>query len=74
VNQVTSLLVTHRLQDAAMLACYRWDPAQNALRPADDTSAHTSFLVLHEHQAVFDGSGAELNASTNPYVQHFLQG
>ena len=74
VNHVTSLLVTHRLQDAAMLACYRWDPAQNALRPADDTSAHTSFLVLHEHQAVFDGSGAELNASTNPYVQHFLQG
>lgn len=74
VQQVTSLLVTHRIQDAAMLASFRWDPVQNALRPVDGAGGRTSFLVLHDQHAVFDGSATALRASTEPYVQRFLQG
>lgn len=72
VSQVTSLLVTHRLQDAAMLAAYRWDAQSGALR-AGDGAGRTSLLVLHQHHAVFDGTAAQLQASTDPYVRTFLQ-
>jgi phospholipid/cholesterol/gamma-HCH transport system ATP-binding protein len=72
VQRVTSLLVTHRLQDAALLAAYRWDPQRNALVEADGSS-HTSFLVLHQHRAIFDGSGAELQSNSDPYIRTFLQ-
>jgi len=74
VNRVTALLVSHRLQDGFLMATQRWDPEHNALRPATDGDASTSFLVLHNHRVVFDGSARHLLAAADPYLQRFLKG
>lgn len=73
VANVTALLVTHRLQDGFLLASHCWDAARNQLRQARAENSHTSFLVLHQHRAFFDGSAPELLASPDPFLRHFLQ-
>lgn len=72
LKQVTALMVTHRLQDGFMLAGHCWDKASNRLQPAQAETSPTSFLVLHQHRAVFDGSAQELRASQDRYLRHFL--
>ncbi|MGH9480860.1 MAG: ABC transporter ATP-binding protein [Terriglobales bacterium] len=72
VSRVTALLVTHRLQDGFLLATHGWDPQRNALRPIPPQESRTSFLVLHNHRALFDGAAATLRASPDPYLQTFL--
>ncbi len=63
---VTSLLVTHRLQDAFGLANYRFDAEQNRVVPdpakastARDGHEMTNFLVLHNGVAYFEGRAGE---------------
>lgn len=73
VNRVTALLVTHRLQDAALLAGFAWDRTQGRLRAAAPGDNHTSFLILRAGRVQFDGSARELHATTDPYIRHFLQ-
>lgn len=72
VNRVTALLVSHRLQDAFLLATHGWDPQHNALQPLPPGDQRTSFLVLHNHRALFDGFAEALRASRDPYLQNFL--
>ncbi len=73
VNKVTALLVTHRLQDGFLMATHCWDPEANALRASIAENHATSFLVLHQHRAIFDGQLQTLRANPDPYLQHFLQ-
>lgn len=72
LNHVSALLVTHRLQDGVQLATQRWDAEQNSLQPVPAGESPTSFLVLHEHRVLFDGSALELRASSNSYLRDFL--
>jgi len=86
VRRTTSLLVTHRLQDAFALATNRFNSATGAMEPipidtnsaaADygfDTGLNTStkFLVLHEGRVVFDGDTRALLTSTDPWLKDFL--
>jgi phospholipid/cholesterol/gamma-HCH transport system ATP-binding protein len=73
VNKVTALMVTHRLQDGFLLATHTWDAANNRLKPALQAGdQRTSFMVLHNQRAVFDGSGAELRSSEDRYLRNFL--
>jgi phospholipid/cholesterol/gamma-HCH transport system ATP-binding protein len=76
VSQVSSLLVTHRVQDAFKMALCYYDPRSEKLVPAGQDGARrdtrTSFLVLREGEIVFDGSLRELSAQRDPYVQKFL--
>jgi len=75
VQNVSGMFVTHRLQDTEVLANYYFDPAANALLPADSDGRHvdtnTSFLVLREGQVVFDGSRSGMFRSEDPYVRKF---
>lgn len=73
VNRVTALLVSHRLQDGFLMATHCWDAATNGLKPAPPEQSHTSFLVLHQQQVIFDGSAAALRASPDAYLQEFLR-
>lgn len=73
VRGVTALLVSHRLQDGFLMATHCWDPQNNRLRQARAENSHTAFLVLHDRRAVFDGTMEELRASTDPYLNRFLQ-
>ena len=76
VYHVSSLLVTHRLQDAFEMAQFVFDPKQEKLLPAGTNGAgretHTRFLVLRDGEIVFHGRLQELLAERDPYLQKFL--
>ena len=74
VYGTSSLLVTHRLQDAFTMATHRFDQQQNKMVPLPDkeVNAHTTFLVLHDRQLVFDGSTHDLVHSEDPFLKNYL--
>jgi len=75
VSKATSLLITHRLQDAFTLATHCWDPNTNHMQKIADGSLdpNTKFLVLNEGKVVFDGTTRELTHSTDPWLKAYLE-
>lgn len=74
VSHTTSLVITHRLQDAFTLAMHRFNPETEKMEPlpgggVDET---TKFLVLNEGKVVFDGDTHELVSSTDPWLKQYL--
>jgi phospholipid/cholesterol/gamma-HCH transport system ATP-binding protein len=82
---VTSLLATHRVQDAFGLARYRFDKATNRVLPIPQNgdsatapqSAHaenspTNVMVLRDGQIYFEGSAEEVLRSSDSYLKEFL--
>jgi phospholipid/cholesterol/gamma-HCH transport system ATP-binding protein len=82
---VTSLLATHRVQDAFGLANFRFDKAANRVVRLNGNGAHprqpeseareaapTSVLVLREGEIYFEGAADELLRSTDAYLKTFL--
>ncbi len=76
---VTSLLATHRLQDAFALANYRFDPAQNRVIKADlpelavrNGQPSTTFLFLREGKVYFEGGPQAVLESPDAYLKKFL--
>src|SRR5439155_13494239 len=60
VYNTSSLLVTHRLQDAFTMATSYFDVKANEMRsvkPGDGRDTHTTFLILRDGKVIFDGSG-----------------
>jgi phospholipid/cholesterol/gamma-HCH transport system ATP-binding protein len=75
VYRTSSLLVTHRLQDAFTMASHYFDREQNKMLPAADGQVrdlNTSFLILRDGKIIFEGTAAELLCSTDPYVREYL--
>jgi phospholipid/cholesterol/gamma-HCH transport system ATP-binding protein len=78
VSHTTSLLVTHRLQDAFVLATHHFDTATGGMRPLPkDGPNHgidesTKFLVLNEGSIVFHGATEELVHSDDPWIKEYL--
>jgi phospholipid/cholesterol/gamma-HCH transport system ATP-binding protein len=74
VYRTSSLLVTHRLQDAFMLATHRYNTSTNSIAalPEKQTDPNTTFLVLHEGELVFDGTTHKLLHSDDPFLKEFL--
>jgi len=74
VYRTSSLLVTHRLQDAFTLATHTFDRAQNHMVPIpnDGLDSKTTFLVLHDGHIVFDGSTHDLVHSDDPFLKEYL--
>jgi phospholipid/cholesterol/gamma-HCH transport system ATP-binding protein len=77
---VTSLLATHRLQDAFGLAHYRFDgqsgrvvPAPQAGNGARAMAAATNFVVLREGKAYFEGSPEEFLDSRDEYLHRYVE-
>jgi phospholipid/cholesterol/gamma-HCH transport system ATP-binding protein len=75
VSRTTSLLVTHRLQDAFTLATHKWNATQSRMEmiPDHGIEASTMFLVLNEGRVVFDGATHELTHTTDPWLREYLQ-
>jgi phospholipid/cholesterol/gamma-HCH transport system ATP-binding protein len=74
VSHTTSLLITHRLQDAFLLATHRFNEQTGKIEPIpnggiDDS---TKFLVLNEGQVVFDGNTHELVHTNDPWLEEYL--
>jgi phospholipid/cholesterol/gamma-HCH transport system ATP-binding protein len=75
VSHTSSLLVTHRLQDAFTMATHRFDLEENKMLPLPDgqLDPQTSFLMLHDRKLVFDGTTQELVHSTDPFIRNYLE-
>jgi len=76
-QRVTSMVVTHRVQDAAVLAEHVFSAERQALVPAPGVNgpgpaATTHFLVLREGTVYFHGGHDELAHTRDPYLRRFL--
>jgi phospholipid/cholesterol/gamma-HCH transport system ATP-binding protein len=76
---VTSLLATHRLQDAFALANYRFDAAHNRVTktPLAELASRngqpsTTFLFLREGKVYFEGGPQAVLDSPDAYLKKFL--
>jgi phospholipid/cholesterol/gamma-HCH transport system ATP-binding protein len=79
VWHTTSLVVTHRLQDAFILATNRFDSATGGMKPlpkdgpGGGIDEGTKFLLLNEGKIVFHGTTEELVRSDDPWVKRYLE-
>jgi phospholipid/cholesterol/gamma-HCH transport system ATP-binding protein len=75
VSHTTALMITHRLQDAFVLATHRFDTASNEMKliPDGGIDDNTKFIVLNEGRVVFDGSTLELTHSEDPFLKSYLE-
>jgi phospholipid/cholesterol/gamma-HCH transport system ATP-binding protein len=77
-EQVSSVVVTHRLQDAFFLSNFRFSAETQSLVPpnGDQTAGRqvlARFLVLREGGVYFFGTFKELVETGDPYLRKFLQ-
>jgi phospholipid/cholesterol/gamma-HCH transport system ATP-binding protein len=76
VSGISSLLVTHRLQDAFEMASFYFDPERDQLLPVAGNggrrASSTRFLVLRDGGIAFHGPLEELLTQRDPYLQKFL--
>ena len=73
--QTSSLMVTHRLQDAFTMASHYFDREQNKMVPVADgvsRDVHTTFLILRDETIIFEGTAAELLRCHDPYIREYL--
>lgn len=75
VYHTSSLLVTHRLQDAFVMASHYFNPQTGSMQPisADcKVNVHTTFLLLRDGKIVFNGSAGEMVTSADPFIKEYL--
>jgi phospholipid/cholesterol/gamma-HCH transport system ATP-binding protein len=77
ISHTTSLVVTHRLQDAFALAAHRYDPVKGMTPIPKDGPNHgidegTTFLMLNDGGIVFHGTTEELVHSKDPWIVNYL--
>ena len=75
VYQTSSLMVTHRLQDAFTMASHYFDREQNKMLPlpyGSTRDVNTTFLLLRDGQIIFEGTAAELLKNHDPYIREYL--
>jgi phospholipid/cholesterol/gamma-HCH transport system ATP-binding protein len=75
VYHSSSLLVTHRLQDAFTMASHYFDRSENQMRPLP--SGHRgqismSFLILRDGHVIFDGPAHDLAVSRDEYIREYI--
>jgi phospholipid/cholesterol/gamma-HCH transport system ATP-binding protein len=73
LRNTATIMVTHRYQDGHLMANFRYNPSSGKIEPAGSSQLTTRFFVMQEGRLVFQGSEAELRASTDPYVQKFAR-
>ena len=74
VYGTSSLLVTHRLQDAFTLATHRFNQQSSKMEPLPDgtVNSNTTFLLLHDGKLEFDGTTHDLIHSNDPFLKKYL--
>jgi phospholipid/cholesterol/gamma-HCH transport system ATP-binding protein len=75
VYKTSSLMVTHRLQDAFTMASNYFDPNTNQMKPLQAGSKHdlrTSFLILRDGKVIFNGNAFELAHSEDEYIREYI--
>jgi phospholipid/cholesterol/gamma-HCH transport system ATP-binding protein len=72
LEHVTSILVTHQIRDAFYVATHEATSVGGRPQISEAVAERARFLVLHEGRISFEGSGTELLASKDAYLQEFL--
>jgi phospholipid/cholesterol/gamma-HCH transport system ATP-binding protein len=75
VYRTSSLLVTHRLQDAFTMATHEFDQKTNTLRAlprGQYCDVPMSFLILRDGKVTFDGDIRQLATSKDEYIREYI--
>jgi phospholipid/cholesterol/gamma-HCH transport system ATP-binding protein len=75
VAKTSSLLVTHRLQDAFLMATHYFDRKTNRVQPLPPGAPQdlrTTFLILREGKVIFDGDLQELTHTKDEYIREYI--
>jgi phospholipid/cholesterol/gamma-HCH transport system ATP-binding protein len=74
VSHTTSLLITHRLQDAFTMATHRYNQEQGHMEKIPDggIDPNTKFMVLNEGRVVFDGTTLQLTHTSDPWLKDYI--
>ena len=76
VRRAATAMVTQRYQDGAWLADFRYNPESGRVEPRGKdgrAAGSTKFLAFRDGRLVFEGTRAELEASSDPYVAKFVK-
>ncbi len=73
LHNTATIMITHRYQDGHLMANFRYNPSSGKIEHAESSQLTTRFFVMQEGRLFFEGSEAELRASTDPYVQKFAR-
>jgi phospholipid/cholesterol/gamma-HCH transport system ATP-binding protein len=75
VYHSSALMVSHRLQDAFIMASHCFDKQANRMRPiakGERVEVNTSFLILREGKVIFNGTAVDLAHSRDEYIREYL--
>jgi phospholipid/cholesterol/gamma-HCH transport system ATP-binding protein len=75
VSRASSLLVTHRLQDAFTMATHEFDPKTNQMRVlprGQYCNIPMSFLILRDGKVIFDGDVHQLAHTKDEYIREYI--
>jgi phospholipid/cholesterol/gamma-HCH transport system ATP-binding protein len=74
VYNTSALMVTHRLQDAFVMATHRFDRQQNQMVPLPKgrINENTSFLILRDGRVIFDGDAVALGSTQDEYIKEYI--
>jgi phospholipid/cholesterol/gamma-HCH transport system ATP-binding protein len=75
VFKTSSLLVTHRLQDAFMMATHYFDRKSTRMQPlppGTQSEVPMGFLILRDGKIIFDGSIGELVHTQDEYIREYI--
>lgn len=73
MRNTATIMVTHRYQDGHLMANFRYNPSSDKIERAESSQLTTRFFVMQEGRLFFEGSEAELRASSDPYVEKFAR-
>jgi phospholipid/cholesterol/gamma-HCH transport system ATP-binding protein len=75
VYKTSSLLVTHRLQDAFIMATHQFEKATNTMRAlprGQYCDVPMTFLILRDGKVIFDGDVRQLAHSHDSYIREYI--
>src|SRR5580658_1890468 len=75
VSKTSSLLVTHRLQDAFTMATHQFDKQTNQVRSLPHghyCDVPMSFLMLREGKVIFDGDVRQIAHTKDEYIREYI--
>jgi phospholipid/cholesterol/gamma-HCH transport system ATP-binding protein len=75
VYKTSSLLVTHRLQDAFTMATHYFDRKSNHMQPLPagmQCELPMNFLILRDCKVIFDGGLKELQETKDEYIREYI--
>jgi phospholipid/cholesterol/gamma-HCH transport system ATP-binding protein len=73
LRNTATIMVTHRYQDGHLMANFRYNPDSGNIERSEGSQLTTRFFVMQEGRLYFEGSEAELRASTDSYVEKFAR-